>query len=41
MHKILDKTKVTKIMLAIEKENEVYQEFELNKKKEQEDFKEK
>ena len=28
MQKILDKTKITKIMEFIEKENEVYQEFE-------------
>lgn len=34
MHKILDKTKERKIMDTIEKSNETYQEFEINKKKE-------
>jgi len=34
MHKILDKTKERKIMDTIEKSNETYQEFEINKKEE-------
>ncbi len=41
MHRILDKTRVVKIMEFIEKENEVYQEFEEQKNKEQEEFKQK
>jgi hypothetical protein len=39
MHKILDKGKVGKIIEFIEKENEVYQEFEDHKKREEEVFK--
>ena len=40
MHRILDRPRVSKIIEFIEKENEVYQEFEEHKKKEQEFFKE-
>ena len=39
MHRILDRPRVCKIIEFIEKENEVYQEFEEHKKKEQETFK--
>lgn len=39
MHKILDRTKVAKIIEMIEKENQVYQEFEELKQKDFEDFK--
>jgi hypothetical protein len=35
MHKILDKKREKHIMEMIEKTNEIYQEFELNKKEEQ------
>ena len=34
MHRILDRPRVTKIMDFIEKENQVYQEFQQQKKKE-------
>jgi predicted DNA binding CopG/RHH family protein len=39
MHKILDKTKVNNIIEMIEKENQVYQEYESFKQKDFEDFK--
>ena len=40
MNKILDKTKVSHIIEMIEKENQVYQEYEEFKQKDLEDFKE-
>jgi hypothetical protein len=40
MHKILDKTKVGHIIEMIEKENQVYQEYEEFKQKDVEEFKE-
>lgn len=41
MQNILDKTKEKKLMEIIEKENEVYQEFEDGKQKELKDFEDK
>lgn len=40
MHKILDKTKVAHIIEMIEKENQVYQEYEAFKQEDMREFKE-